>query len=146
MDLLQSLSFGQDQWLLITDMNSMFFNCTNFNQDISTWDTSNVTNMSQMFNAAKAFNQDITDWNVSKVTNFSDMFNYAHAFNADVSKWRISNVGTPVNMTRIFRNSGNVEVTGGAFNKDISRWDMTDVNNTSGMFQGNIVFTNGESH
>ena len=34
----------------------MFYNNSTFNQDISTWDVSNVTNMSDMF-ASTAFNQ-----------------------------------------------------------------------------------------
>ena len=34
---------------LITDMSSMFYNNSTFNQDISAWDVSNVTNMAYMF-------------------------------------------------------------------------------------------------
>ena len=31
-------------------MNSMFYGCEAFNQDISRWDVSNVTNMKYIFN------------------------------------------------------------------------------------------------
>lgn len=52
----------------ITDLRGMFDSCTSFNQNLSTWDTSNVTNMSAMFNGCTTFNQDLSGWNVSKVT------------------------------------------------------------------------------
>ena len=45
----------------------MFFDCKEFNQDISSWDVSNVTNMHGMFYNCEAFNQDISDWNASNV-------------------------------------------------------------------------------
>jgi surface protein len=41
----------------------------NFNQDISSWDVSNVTNMNYMFASGSSFNQDISSWDVSNVTN-----------------------------------------------------------------------------
>ena len=76
----------------ITDMSSMFYYCTNFNQDISKWNVSNVTNMSCMFFNCINFNKDISKWNVSNVTDMKDMFYCCYNFNQDLSKWNISNV------------------------------------------------------
>ena len=47
---------------------------TKFNQDISSWNTSNVTDMSHMFSGATAFNQPLNTWDVSNVTDMSYMF------------------------------------------------------------------------
>jgi surface protein len=55
-------------------MGNMFENATAFNQNISSWNVSNVTNMYYMFEDATAFNQNIGSWNVSKVTNMTNMF------------------------------------------------------------------------
>ena len=55
-------------------MSFMFENCKSFNQDISSWNVSNVTNMSWMFYNCKSFNQDISKWDVSKVRYKIDMF------------------------------------------------------------------------
>jgi len=46
-----------------------------FNQDLSSWDVSNVTYMGDMFRGTE-FNQDIGNWNVSKVTNMTQMWRY----------------------------------------------------------------------
>ena len=56
----------------VTDMSDMFRGASSFNQDISTWITSNVNNMNNMFRDASAFNQDISGWNVAKVNKRSD--------------------------------------------------------------------------
>ena len=42
---------------------------------------SNVTNMESMFYGASSFNQPLNDWNVSNVTNMESMFVNATSFN-----------------------------------------------------------------
>ena len=64
-------------------------NRTNFNQDISDWDTSKVTNMTYMFHGSK-FDQNINDWDTSKVTNMSYMFS-----NGLMNSTKILTVGIP---------------------------------------------------
>ena len=56
-------------------MNFMFYEATSFNQDLSSWDTSNIINMSSMFNGASSYNQDLSSWNVDNV-NSCDSFNF----------------------------------------------------------------------
>ena len=45
------------------------FESTSFNQDISSWDVSNVTRYELYVYDANSFNQDIGSWDVSNVTN-----------------------------------------------------------------------------
>jgi len=47
---------------------------TVFNQDIGSWDVSNVINMDWMFSLAKDFDQDLGGWNVSNVIQNTGMF------------------------------------------------------------------------
>jgi len=57
------------------------FRNTDFNDNISNWDVSNVTNMNSMFYMANEFNQPIGNWDVSKVTNMGKMFYGSTKFN-----------------------------------------------------------------
>jgi surface protein len=66
-------------------MVNMFQNASAFNADISSWNTSSVTDMNSMFYSATAFNnggQALT-WGsgTSIVTNMSQMFRSASSFN-----------------------------------------------------------------
>jgi surface protein len=54
-------------------MKELFKGKSEFNDDISKWNVSNVTDMNMMF-FGTLFNGDISGWNVSSVTNISGMF------------------------------------------------------------------------
>ena len=51
-----------------------------FNQDISSWDVSNVRNMHYMFSYNSKFNQDISSWDVSNVRYMNTMFQGYESF------------------------------------------------------------------
>jgi surface protein len=89
-------AFNQDigSWDVsnVTIMTSMFINATQFNQDIGAWNTSAVTQMNTVFQSAPAFNQDIGSWDTSSVINMKGLFFGATAFNQDIGAWNVSNV------------------------------------------------------
>ena len=113
---------GKDVSKVITtcvdDMYQLFHN-SNFNDDVSSWDVSNVKNMQHMFWDARDFNRDISSWDVSKVTIMTGMFRQASAFNQDISSWDVSNVEM---MASMFRDAT-------SFNQDLSSWTVEQVKN-----------------
>lgn len=92
----------------IGDMSNLFRH-SEFNGDISKWNTVNVSNMKYMFAESK-FNGDISNWNVSNVQDMMSMFSES-IFNRDISKWNVENLKS---MSYMFKES--------LFNKDISDW------------------------
>jgi len=64
----------------VTDMNSLFYNKRDFNEDISRWDVSNVVNMSQTFANATSFNGDLSCWDVGQVQYMIGTFVCATSF------------------------------------------------------------------
>ena len=114
---------------LITDMSELFYFETEqnpINQDISSWDVSNVTDMYSMFYNCYEFNQDISNWDVSNVTNMEEMFSGAYVFNQDIGSWDVSNV---TNMEAMFNQCSIIGDTTGTFNQDLSNWDVSGVLN-----------------
>ena len=114
----------------VTDMNKMFLNNSNFNEDISTWDVSNVSTMTELFRGATSFNQDIGGWDVSEVRSMDALFQDATSFNQDIGSWDVSNV---THFSRMFRFSSN-------FNQDISGWQPSSATSMSQMFEGAANF------
>lgn len=114
----------------ITDMSSLFYNTTTFNENINHWDVSDVINMSNMFSSAEAFNREISSWDVSNVETMSRMFSAALSFNQDLNEWDVSGV---TNMKGMFSSAK-------AFNQDISKWDVSSVNTMANMFKNTSAF------
>jgi len=94
-----------------TDLIRMFFQATAFNNggsnSINNWNTSAVTNLTATFREASNFNQDISSWDVSNVTNMFECFGHVNvtpnSFNQNLSAWQLRTAG--VNLRTIFYRS-----------------------------------------
>ena len=118
---------GLEDWDVskVTNMYGMFYNCKNFNSDLSNWDVSSVGNMYGMFCGCINFNSDLSKWDVSSVRDMGCMFRGCKKFNCDLSKWDVSKV---FDMGEMFKECNN-------FNSDLSKWDVSGVKNMGFMFQ-----------
>ena len=134
-------SFNQDisSWDVsnVTDMSGLFAYNQSFNQNIDSWDVSNVTDMSEMFLWATSYNQPLDSWDVSSVTNMYYMFTEALLFNQDLNSW---NVGNVTNMSKMFGVIRSIEFSEMAFNGDITSWDVSSVTDMSWMFSSATSF------
>lgn len=117
-----------DQWDVnnVTDMESMFADCTKFNADLSNWDVSNVTSMQNMFIGCETFNSDLSKWDTSNVEYMGFMFAGCSKFNSDLSKWDVSNV---ISMYSMFTKAKEFEC-------DLSKWDTSRVGKYKNIFYG----------
>jgi surface protein len=122
----------------VTSVRDMFHEAVNFNQNLSSWDMSNVENMAGMFDRARNFNNGCEpgvttcplNWKTPKVTDMQRVFNFANVFNQDISGWNTANV---TNMSSMFNDAQ-------VFNQNISGWNTASVSSMSNMFANASVF------
>ena len=122
-------SFNQDisSWdtSQVTSFFRMFRDNLNFNQPIGVWNTSLVTNMNCVLDNARAFNKPLNDWDTSKVTTMANTFKNARKFNQPLNNWNTSSV---TNMSKMFFKAF-------VFNQNLSSWDVNKVTTCDGFIR-----------
>ena len=108
----------------VTDLSSMFKNCTSLNENINNWNITNVTNLAGTFFGATSFNQPLDQWDTGNVTQMTYLFRDATAFNQPIGNWNTSNV---IDMFNVFYNAT-------SFNQPLNNWDTSQVTRMEGMF------------
>ena len=123
-------------------MSFMFYGATDFDEAISSWDTSHVTDMNSMFRAATAFNRNISTWNTENVTNMSYMFAYTEAFNQKVSYISFADASFNYSYwdTRSVTDFSYMFYNATKFNKPVYTWTTDNATTLSFMFAGATAF------
>ncbi len=123
---------------LVTDPQTMFYGCTLFNQDISTFlSLINPTITQYMFRGCTAFNQDVSMLDMSGVSNATSMFLLATSFNQDLSSWDISAL---TNLTNFF---AGVTLFTANYNALILSWSAQAQTIVANFHGGNSEYTGG---
>ena len=122
----------------ITSLGRMFAYSTNFDADLSDWDTSAIINMQMMFRATKFNNKGspgINNWNTANVTQIDYLFMDNATFNQPIGNWNTAKVTT---IAHTFYNAK-------AFNQDIGAWNLGACVTFAFAFYGATAFNNGGS-
>ncbi len=147
-----------DNWVLspqLTNLNYMFWEATRFNQPLDNWVTTNIKSLQGTFRKARDFNQDLSTWDVSEVTRMDKLFYGAASFNGDIDNWQVQKV---IRLSETFRDaiSFNRNISGWqtlklqfmnwtfanaeSFNVDINSWDVEEVVNMNYLFRDTDIF------
>lgn len=110
----------------------MFQNATLFDQNVSSFDTSNVVDLAFMFQGASSFTNGGADllWNVERVTDMRSLFEGTR-FAGDLSAWNTAKVGS---FARMFANNLALE------DPKISNWNTANATDMWGLFDGCVNF------
>jgi len=120
----------------VTLMSGVFYGCSAFNQSVSNFNTAAVTNMDSMFLGCTVFNQSVSNFNTASVTNMGGMFQGCTAFNQSVSNLNTSAVTT----------MGSMFFGCTAFNQSVSNFNTASVTNMAGVFYGCAAFNQSVSN
>ncbi|MEO1484562.1 MAG: BspA family leucine-rich repeat surface protein [Bacteroidota bacterium] len=110
----------------VENMSAMFRFASNFDGDLSGWNTVNITNMSEMFLNATSFNGNIGNWDTQNVNNMSFMFQGATDFNQDLSNWNTQNLE---DTEKMFFGAT-------SFDQNLGSWNIESLVDATGMFNG----------
>ena len=114
----------------VTDMNSMFYNCSSLTSlDVSNFNTENVTDMVMMFYGCYSLSSlDLSNFNTENVTGMTYMFNNCSGLiNLDVSNFNTAKV---TNMDSMFGSCARLT------SLDVNNFNTAKVTNMCGMFYG----------
>ena len=82
-----------DSWCPYTNADSwkshlagLLVGCTNFDHDLSGWQTGKINTMRGMFYGTSSFSGSLADWNIEDVEDFSRMFS-SSGYTGDISSW-----------------------------------------------------------
>ena len=77
--------------ITLTNLEYGFYNCSSFNDiNITNWNMTNITNINKMFYNATQFNQNIFLWNVPNLIHFEYILYYATSFHIPLSGWLLT--------------------------------------------------------
>ena len=140
----------------ITDLGVMFYAAYKFDQNVGSWDVSNVTNFNFTFGCNVSnpeptgiFNNggspSIGNWNTSRATNMGSMFTNQSKFNQNIGNWDTSNVtdmGSMFNAS--YQTTTPWQTVSGSFNNggspSIGNWNTRNVTLMNTMFKGQYSF------
>lgn len=115
----------------LDDFSFVFSGQSDFNEDLSGWNTSRAITLRSIFQGASSFNQDLSSWDVSRVQDFRSAFEQTSAFNGSLSSW---NTSSAVSMERMFSEAV-------AFDQDLGGWKTTKLQTARFLFDGATSFS-----